>query len=154
MKVNPKTNLKICSSCREEKDASNYYKSKYTPDKLCRQCKKCEYKYRQAPHIIKRRLEKSRTPSRVEANRKAELKRTYNITLEDYKLLAEKQDYLCKICRKTNLDGRVLSVDHCHKTKKVRGLLCGKCNMGIGMFNDDILLLKEAINYLHKSHGN
>jgi hypothetical protein len=59
------------------------------------------------------------------------------------------QNDLCKICIKPNSKryGR-LSVDHCHKTNKVRGLLCDKCNMAIGLLYDDITILNNVINYL------
>ena len=41
-----------------------------------------------------------------------------------------------------------MSVDHCHDTMKVRGLLCHRCNCGIGLLNEDITVLEKAINYL------
>lgn len=81
------------------------------------------------------------------------LKKKFNISLEEYKLMFENQNYKCKICKtdKTEL-GRLLCVDHCHKTGVVRGLLCDRCNRGIGTFNDDITLLTTAIEYI-KSNG-
>lgn len=48
---------------------------------------------------------------------------------------------------------RILGVDHCHITGKVRGLLCMKCNSAIGFFNDDINLLQLAIKYLKEGEN-
>jgi len=47
-----------------------------------------------------------------------------------------------------------LAIDHNHLTNKVRGLLCNKCNQGIGFFNDNVHLLSEAIKYLNESSYN
>ncbi len=85
---------------------------------------------------------------------KNHLKRAYGITLEDYNLMLEKQNGKCAICKNevTNKfsKGKIhnLSVDHCHKTGKVRGLLCRKCNQGLGSFAENILSLENAIKYL------
>lgn len=63
--------------------------------------------------------------------------------------LAKKQNYKCAICGVDNsLLKRKLAIDHCHTTGKIRGLLCGKCNMGIGYFNDSAELLLAARDYL------
>lgn len=43
-----------------------------------------------------------------------------------------------------------LNVDHCHKSGKVRGILCANCNKGLGMLNDDINTLHNLIKYLSK----
>ena len=45
-------------------------------------------------------------------------------------------------------------MDHCHKTKKIRGLLCHTCNSGLGMFKDNIEYLKNAIKYLEVNNNN
>lgn len=85
---------------------------------------------------------------------------SYGITLEKYNDLFDKQKGLCAICNqkekcinKTSTGQRLsrLSIDHCHNTGKVRGLLCRKCNSAIGKMSDNIELLQKAINYL-KSH--
>ena len=79
------------------------------------------------------------------------LKQNYGITLNQYNFLLEKQRGLCSICFKKEL-GKKLAVDHCHKSKKIRGLLCQNCNIGIGVFKDDTLLLRSAIEYLSKNN--
>ncbi len=48
----------------------------------------------------------------------------------------------------------ILCIDHDHKTHKIRNLLCNNCNTGLGLFNDDILVLSSAIDYLKKYGGN
>jgi len=45
---------------------------------------------------------------------------------------------------------KLTHLDHCHKTGRIRGVLCNNCNTGLGKFYDDIELLKTAINYLQK----
>lgn len=73
----------------------------------------------------------------------------FGIDETTYKALVEKQNGLCASCH--GLPGGrsgVLHIDHCHKTGKVRGLLCHKCNRGLGLFNDDIAKLRMAISYL------
>ncbi len=83
------------------------------------------------------------------------------ITLNDYAKLLEEQKNKCAICgnEETCIDGRSsdkkprrLSIDHCHSTGKVRGLLCHACNIAIGKFKDDIELLKKAITYITQHH--
>lgn len=67
------------------------------------------------------------------------------------------QNNVCASCEKpeiakssysNNIKG--LAVDHCHKTGQVRGLLCNRCNVAIGLMYDDIKLLEKAIAYLKK----
>lgn len=73
----------------------------------------------------------------------------YGLTPADYDRMHEEQNGLCRIClRPEPVPGRLLAVDHCHSTGVVRGLLCGDCNRGIGMFKDDPLRLLRAVEYL------
>ena len=80
------------------------------------------------------------------------LKRCYGIKKIDYDNILKKQNNRCAICNKNNSEfKRTFAVDHNHKTKKIRGLLCINCNIGIGKFKDNIKLLKKAIKYLNKN---
>jgi hypothetical protein len=54
---------------------------------------------------------------------------------------------VCEICGMKD-EYQAISVDHCHEKKVFRGLLCSKCNTGLGMYNDDPDLLRKAANYL------
>lgn len=67
--------------------------------------------------------------------------RRYNLTQKDFDELNFNECHICG--RKDNL-----VIDHCHKTLKVRGILCGQCNGGIGLLKDDINILRKAIKYL------
>lgn len=79
------------------------------------------------------------------------MKRTYGISLEKYDDLLKSQLGLCAICRTDNPGGKGdFHVDHCHDTKKVRGLLCQSCNIGLGHFKDSIKFLESAIEYLRE----
>lgn len=116
--------IKICGGCEREKPTTEFYPS---GEYLSPYCKDCE--------TIRRR--------------KYSYLREYNLSIESFEQLVETHKNLCAICRK-NFSGREPFVDHCHKTDKVRGLLCAKCNFGIGQFNDDVELLRKAISYLEK----
>lgn len=69
----------------------------------------------------------------------------YGLTEEDYQGMLSKQNFSCAICE--NAD-EPLRVDHCHTTGKVRGLLCHRCNTGLGLFKDNVRNLETAIRYL------
>jgi hypothetical protein len=60
------------------------------------------------------------------------------------------QNDLCPICGSKLGNARARNVDHCHKTGKVRMVICGMCNRGLGSFRDSVALLESAIVYLKK----
>lgn len=79
----------------------------------------------------------------------AEMVRKYGLTMADFNVLLEKQGGVCAICKgQPNGPGARFHVDHCHNSKKVRGLLCGKCNTAIGLLNDSPELAESAAAYL------
>lgn len=72
----------------------------------------------------------------------------YGISLKDYRALEARQGHACAICRRPS---RVLCIDHCHVTGRVRGLLCCKCNSALGFYDDDPRLQRAAMAYLRGS---
>lgn len=83
----------------------------------------------------------------------ATLRRNYGISLEEYHALLKMQGDRCAICRVEMSDyPRLFSVDHCHLTKRVRGLLCLQCNVGIGNLRESPSVILNALDYL-LSHG-
>lgn len=90
---------------------------------------------------------KSNPELREKNTRKYHLRTKYKITTEDYDKLLLLQNNSCAICLRENKE-KYLSIDHCHKTGVIRGLLCRNCNLALGYLNDDIELFNNAINYL------
>jgi hypothetical protein len=82
----------------------------------------------------------------------AGLKSRFGISVWDWLTMMLEQDHRCKICGTPISVGRDFhAVDHCHATKKVRGLLCMPCNTGLGRFKDDPELLLKAVEYLRST---
>ena len=122
--------IKICSYCYIEKANSAFYKDKGEKDGLSRKCKEC--------FSISQR------------------ESTYGVSKEWFDSILKAQGGVCAICTSpdTGLKGKAFAVDHNHKTNRVRGLLCSKCNTALGSFKDSVELLKSAIAYLEKHDGN
>ena len=78
----------------------------------------------------------------------ADLKRFYGLTIEERDALFASQDGLCAICGTDTPEGNGWHIDHDHKTKRVRGILCTRCNTVLGMAKDNIETLRAAIEYL------
>lgn len=86
----------------------------------------------------------------------ARLRYNFGLTREQYDEILKAQGGGCAICGRTDLGAKVgrgrntklLGVDHCHRTNLVRGILCHKCNLGIGHLNDDLGLVWKAMVYL------
>lgn len=78
--------------------------------------------------------------------RKAVLKRKYGLSIEEYRQLLKQQRGRCVICKRKFFSTRRACVDHCHRTKQVRGLLCDQCNRGLVLF--DLGLDRRALRYV------
>lgn len=146
---------KTCTSCGEYKELTKFWNRKCYKDGYSPRCKSCwsDQKSKQAWRDGNKDYQNQWRLRNVDkcnlSSLKSRIKHKYKISLSDYEDLISKQGNSCAIC-KTHQDSlyRRLSIDHCHKTGKVRGLLCDRCNKSIGAFNDDVQLLDSAINYL------
>lgn len=72
----------------------------------------------------------------------------YGITKEKYVEIYNIQGKCCAICGKKAKKRYSLAIDHCHVHGHVRGLLCRRCNTGLGQLRDDVRVMKRAIRYL------
>jgi len=79
-----------------------------------------------------------------------QLRNKFGITLHQYNEMLANQGGVCAICKQPCETGKSLAVDHCHKTKKIRGLLCQHCNTGFGQFRENKEFLISAISYIDK----
>lgn len=126
------------------------YNQKLMIKGLCRRC----YKAKESNRITKIHCNACaaviKAKSKPEQIRKNNLKRNFGITPIQYDDMWNLQQGLCAICHKAP-DSCRLSVDHCHVTGKIRGLLCRRCNGALGCLGDDTDLFKAAITYLDLS---
>jgi hypothetical protein len=88
------------------------------------------------------------------ASQKYLLKKKFNLSLEEYNTKLQEQNHSCAICHKMCSSGRKLAVDHNHETRQNRGLFCTNCNLAIGHMQEDIDLLKNAIEYIQYYENN
>lgn len=106
-------------------------------------------------------IQKRYRDSHPNKKRDERLKRDFGITFDQYEKMRIGQDNKCAICknpetRSVSKSGKIndLAVDHCHKTGKIRGLLCGKCNTALGLLNEDINIINNCVDYLKKEEVN
>lgn len=96
-----------------------------------------------------RNLEKSRELARI-STRRLNMKKKYGVTPEQYEVALELQNHRCAICRKEKEGIREWAIDHCHTTKRFRGILCHQCNTALGLVKDNVETLQLMINYLSR----
>jgi hypothetical protein len=145
----PSTNTKTCSRCHKSKDDSEFGLRAKSDRLLASWCKQCESDYRKQ-RWSEGKIKNKKKDSRV--SRRYALLYSYNLTNEQYDEMLVKQDHRCAVCGIRPFIEK-LSVDHDHETGKVRGLLCHKCNVGIGMLRDDPEILNSAIMYLRTNEA-
>lgn len=119
------TMTKICTRCKKRKSFNDFGCDNKTRTKRRGECKECQ--------SFNQRCQK------------------FNISPEELNSLFESQNGRCSICNKDFNSMSDWSIDHDHHSGKIRGLLCGQCNSGLGYFYDNIEFLKRAILYLESN---
>ena len=145
---------KICTKCGKEKaleDFSMHNTGKFGKRPDCRECVKVRLK----AYYERHKADWPKTGKRK--NRVYRYKKRYGITIDDYDAMFQQQGGVCAICGKpeikTNQYGvKRLSVDHCHKTKRVRGLLCVVCNTRLGVLECERFVC-NATAYLRRQNS-
>lgn len=136
--------LKKCVHCKDPKTKEDFYPSISYKSGYRLECIECAKK------------KSKKYPKSSEQIKAGHLRCDYGITPEIYKRMLIEQNNVCAICGKEetvkNYKDKVssLAVDHDHKTGKIRGLLCQKCNSGLGKFEDNEDNMLKAVEYLRK----
>ncbi len=148
---------KCCTKCGKEYPVTLEYFYKSTKGKngftsWCRICYKEAAKiFREKhPELYKKYRETYKTtPKSRKTKKNYELRRRFNITLEQYDKMFEEQNGVCAVCGLPEITKR-LAVDHNHDTGEIRGLLCDRCNFTLGLVSENVDTLQNAINYLQE----
>lgn len=153
--------LKRCRTCGLDLPASSYY-----PTRRGGHCKSCVLKKNRAwsrantaKITTQVREWRRRNPERAReyqrnwqrankhAHRCSMVKHKYGLTRAEYERLTQESAGKCAICQRTSK----LAIDHDHETGAVRGMLCVRCNHGLGNFRDAPELLIAAVSYLKRA---
>lgn len=152
--------LRICSTCKEEKDLELFVKNKSKCLGYSYECKICnnirvkewiknnpERKKEHSKKATKAYRDKHKdTPEWKEKRRNEQLKHKFSLLPEDVKNLLLIQQNKCAICYEEFT--KTPHIDHCHKTEKIRGLLCSNCNTAIDLFKENSEVMQRAVYYI------
>jgi len=107
-----------------------------------------EYYKKNREKILAYGKEYSKTPHKIRYQENHKLLKKYGISIEQRDQIIECQHGLCPICNKPLMNKSGIFVDHNHDTGKVRGVLCRKCNLAIGLLGEDVETLERGFQYL------
>lgn len=141
--------MKICTVCKQNKEYKQYHKSKATKDGYGYRCISCD-------RAARENYRKTNEDRFRKVARKKQLKHKYGLSTGDYEKMLLSQNSGCAICETKNPNGETsdsdfmkhFSVDHCHNSGKVRGLLCTACNRALGFLQESPKILSRALEYL------
>lgn len=163
--------MKRCTSCKADKAVDDFHKNRSRPDGLAAACKPCarsfmrawsktprgaasqrraKQKFRRGPEAKARDLARSRRWSVKQRQFDKNLRHAFGIDSEDWARMFNNQGGRCATCGYTLRFDASTQVDHCHRTKKVRGLLCALCNRALGHAKDDPARLRALADYVER----
>lgn len=126
----------LCIDCGIRKQRFRKHRGVY--DARCQQCLNKKYLYGTADN-----------PGKIQVYARRQTYRKYKITEEQHEQMMKDQSLCCAICQKPETVQKLkFSIDHCHETGKIRGLLCINCNLGLGRFEDNADRFRRAADYL------
>lgn len=166
--------LKKCTVCKKVRKIEDFYvrrrkgvvigrvsrcrfcaSAQATADNVRRYREDPEFRARKRQYDADRHARRMKNdPTYREQIRNRALLQSYGITEKDFQKMLKRQKGRCAICsykpdpKDKRPRWRTLEVDHCHRTGKVRGLLCRRCNDALGKFEDDPKLLKRALAFV------
>lgn len=168
--------MKCCVRCKETRAPEAFNQNKLSTDGLQSWCRTCAAEYNKArrdadieAHLAASRARQQANPEAARIRRQRHkdklgdvykrreygyhLRKKYGITVEDYDAMLKSQGGQCAICRDAKIwkQKRSLVVDHCHKTGKVRGLLCNQCNTAVGHLSDCKENAMRLFEYLNRA---
>lgn len=131
-------NRRLCLKCSTIKNIDQFYRDSR------RACKSCRIAAAKSSYINNKDLRQT-----------MQVLRNYDISIDEYNAMREQQAGLCAICNepeRARINGvtKRLQLDHCHRTNRVRRLLCGDCNTGLGRFKDSPSILRKAAEYIEE----
>lgn len=142
--------IKKCNDCKEDKEITQFFRDKnnktdgrYSLCKACKQKKTMQWRDLNKGYYNEYMRKKNKESYPIDRLRR------YGLTVQQHEQMLIEQNNVCKICKNPPKGTRPLVVDHCHKTNKVRGLLCYGCNRLIVTL-DEHPLLNDIIMYLKK----
>lgn len=139
--VNWETREKLCTKCGEVKPLEDFCKNKAAPEGYHFWCRVCHY---QSNKEWCQRNHRTSKEWYRRYKKEYHLLRTYGLSLEEYEKMLEEQGGGCAVCGSVE----ALAVDHDHKSGEIRGIICRRCNQGIGRFEDNPVLLRKLARYL------
>jgi hypothetical protein len=131
--------IKKCSTCQTEKPFEEFNKNKSGKFGLHNQCRPCTKLWKPSPEALKESRRKTREWNRLKAT---------GFTPEDFQEKLAEQGGVCAICGTDNPGKLDFCADHDHANGTKRGVLCRKCNAGLGHFQDNPEIIAKAIEYL------
>nr|DAF24803.1 MAG TPA: Recombination endonuclease VII [Crassvirales sp.] len=141
--------VKWCGRCQRWLSLTHFSANKVKWDGLQERCNEC----RKVHYSEVGKFTKTIPPLEVRRQRhRVQVIKSYGITEEEFNSMLERQGGKCAICGTTDWGRPSPSIDHDHKTGKVRALLCNRCNRVLGLAEDSPELLSKMFNYL-KEHG-
>lgn len=118
------------------------------------QCISCENEYTRQNSEKKSARSRKWHSQNKERKRNTNYNKLYGISLEEWNVMFKNQNGRCFLCEKEgSLFKQGLHVDHCHKSQKIRALLCQKCNRALGLMNDDSALMRRSADYVDFHKG-